>query len=347
MLTHACVAIQLLGAATAPDATQALQQRCDGILGAGQCRLAQAGGDGAASTGAPNAAACWQATVTRSSDDTAASVVVRSGGTGAGRSARRDLTFQARDERTERWATLGLVVAALVTMEEHSADARTDPDAAAPVPTTADATAPASPARPWFSRDPAVPARLTVAQQAAEPSHPAPRVADLRVLAVGDVGRLPWTTLGVRLGATFEIVRYLDVELGGAYLTSTGTAAIPVASGGTGGGHFNLWSMTLGLCPQSRLASRLTGHVCAGGDLGATTANGFGVADTARATAWVGSAWFGFDSQLHLSRHLALVAEYKTEVALRRPVFVIDGAGSVYQPSRYSLNLGLGVAAVF
>jgi hypothetical protein len=50
---------------------------------------------------------------------------------------------------------------------------------------------------------------------------------------------------------------------------------------------------------------------------------------------------------LHLWRHLGLVAEYKTEVALSRPVFTIDGAGNVYEPSRYSINLGLGIAAVF
>ena len=345
MLTHACVAIQLLGAAAVPDGAQALQQRCDGILGAGQCRVVDAGGDGATSASVPNPAACWRATVTRASDDASASVVVHAAGANPGRSARRDLTFQARDELTERWATLGLVIAALVTLEEHSADASPASETVAPT-AAAGATPPAGPSRPWFSRDPAVPARLTVAVQP-EPPRTVPRVADLRVLAIGDVGRLPWTTLGARLAATFQVVRYLDVEIGGAYLTSTGTAAIPVAGGGTGGGHFNLWSATLGLCPHSQLAMRLTGHVCAGGDLSATTASGFGVAETAQATAWVGHAWFGFDSELHLSRHLALIAEYKTEAALRRPVFAIDGAGNVYQPSRYSVNLGLGLAAVF
>jgi hypothetical protein len=345
MLTHACVAIQLLGAPATPDGAQALQQRCDGILGAGQCRVVDARGNPATSASVPGAAACWQATVTRASNDTAASVVVRAAGAPDERGERRDLTFQARDELNERWATLGLVIAALVTLEEHSADASpaSEAVAAAGPPGT---TPPIGPSRPWFSRDPAVPARLTVSVQP-EPPRTLPRVADLRVLAMGDVGRLPWTTLGARLAATFQVVRYLDLEVGGAYLTSIGTAAIPVAGGGTGGGHFNLWSATLGLCPHSELAMRLTGHVCAGGDLSATTASGFGVAETAQTTAWVGHAWFGFDSELHLSRHLALIAEYKTEAALRRPVFVIDGAGNVYQPSRVSVNLSLGLAAVF
>ncbi len=344
MLTHACVAIQLLGAAPAPDAVQALEQRCDGILGASQCRLA--GGDGAASDAVPGMAACWQATVTRSTDDTAASIVVRAAGAPAGRAARRDLTFQSRDELTERWATMGLVLAALVTLEEHSAESRAASEAAGPAP-TAGAAPPANPARPWFSRDPAVPARSTLVVQPTDPTRTPPRVAELRVLAVGDIGRLPWTTLGARLAATSQVTRYLDIEVGGAYLRSTGSAAIPVASGGTGGGHFNLWSTTLGLCPHPQLELRLTGHVCAGGELDATTASGFGVAETAQATVWNGGVWFGFDAELHLSRHVALVGESKTELAFRRPVFTIDGAGNVYQPSRYSLNLGLGVAAVF
>ena len=332
MLTHACVAIQLLAPA-APDAVQALQQRCDGILGAGECRLADDVASIAANAG-PAASACWNATVTRTADDTSASVVVRAGGAAAGRAARRDLTFQARDDLRERWATLGLVIAALVTLEEHPADAGTTPGIGVAAAPTAEAPAPP-------------PAPVTIASRSHESPPAPPRIADLRVLAVADFGRLPWATFGARLAAMLEPVRYLDVEVGGAYLKSTGTAAIPVADGGSGGGHFNLWSMTLGLCPHPQLALRLTGHVCVGGDLSATTASGFGVAETAQATAWVGHVWFGFDAELHLTRHLALVAEYKTELALDRPVFTIDGAGNVYQPSRYSINVGLGLAAKF
>jgi len=344
MLTHACVAIQLLGTAAAPDAVLALQQRCDGILGAGECRLAADGGHDGASAAGNGGSACWRATVARAADDAAASVVVSAPGAGAGPAAHRDVMFQPRDELTERWATLGLVIAALVTLEEHSADASATPGSAAAAPTPAPS---ANAGRPWFSRDRALPAPVTVGVGPEEPSRALPHLDDVRMLAVADRGRLPWATYGARLAATLQTVRYLDLEVSGAYLTSSGTGATTLADGGTGGGHFNLWSMTLGICPQSRLGARLTGHVCAGGDASRTSATGFGAAETAHDTVWVTSAWLGFDSLFHLTRHLALVAEYKMEIAVNRPVFVIGDASPVFQSSRLSQNLGLGVAAAF
>jgi hypothetical protein len=347
MLTHVCVAIQLLGTPAAPDAVQALQQRCEGILGAGECRLAAASapdGDGdGARAGGNGGDGCWRASVARTADDAADSVVVSAPGAIAGHPAHREVTFQSRDELTERWATLGLVIAALVTLEEHSADASARPGPAAAAPA---AETPAGPGRPWFSRDRSLPAPVTIVAGPADPSRAPPRLTDLRLLAVADFGRLPWATFGARLGTTLELVRYLDVEVSGAYLTSTGTGAISVADGGTGGGHFNLWSMALGLCyPQH--GTRLSGHTCAGGDVGATSATGFGVAETAHRTVWVPNAWFGFDSMFHLTRHLSLVAEYKVEVAVNRPIFVISSASPIFQASRFSQNVGLGLAAAF
>jgi hypothetical protein len=346
MLTHACVAIQLLGTPAAPDAVRALEQRCEGILGAGECRLAAANapdGDGASAAGNNGGDACWRATVARTGDDAAASVVVSAPGAVAGQAAHREVTFQTRDELTERWATLGLVIAALVTLEEHSAKARASPGdaAAAPTPET-----PGSAGRPWFSRDRSLPPPVTIAVGPTDPSRAPPRLTDLRLLAVADFGRLPWATFGARLAATLELARYLDLEVSGAYLTSTGTGAVSVADGGTGGGHFNLWSMALGLCvPQH--GTKLSGHTCAGGDVSATSATGFGVAETSHQTVWVPNIWFGFDSLFHLTRHLALVVEYKVEVAVTRPVFVISNASPVFQASRFSQNLGLGLAAAF
>lgn len=331
MITHICVALQLLGPPVAPDAVQALQQRCDSILGAGECRLRQ-----------DHASACWLATVVRTEDDAVATVVVSGPGVAAGRVAQQDLTFQASDELTDRWATLGLVVAALVTREEHAA-------AASPPPATATA-APRAASPPlatgaWFSRDRSTPAAIS--EQPEESSDAPLHLADVRVLGVADIGRLPWATVGGRLGATFGLVHHLDVELGGAFLTSTGTGAMPVAGGGTGGAHFNLWSITLGLCPQSRVNARLTGHVCVGGDVDVTTATGTDIAQPVHANVWVPNAWFGFDSAFRLTRHLALVAEFKAEVAASRPAFLISGGAPFFQASRFSENVAFGIAGAF
>jgi hypothetical protein len=146
----------------------------------------------------------------------------------------------------------------------------------------------------------------------------------------------------------FQLARYVNLQVGGTYLASTGSAPLPVASGGTGGGHFHLWSMALGICPHPQYRfGRLGGHVCGGYDLSATTATGFGVAETASATAWVNHLWLGFDAELLLTHHLALIADFKTERALSTPAFTIDGAGTVFQPSPYSINTSLGIAAVF
>lgn len=190
-------------------------------------------------------------------------------------------------------------------------------------------------------------ATVDISAQPEGPSHAPLRLADLRLLGVADIGRLPWATVGARLAATFGLVRVLDLELGGSYLTSTGTGAISVADGGTGGAHFSLWSMTVGLCGKSLVVGRLSGHTCVGGDVGVTTASGFGVAEPAQKTVWVPNAWFGFDSAVRLTHHLALVAEFKGEVAVARPVFVINNASPVFQPSRFSENMALGVAATF
>ena len=103
MLTHVCVAIQLLGTPAAPDAVRALQQRCEGILGAGECRLAAAStpdGDRASAAG-KGGDACWRATVARTGDDAAASVVVSAPGAvcRASRPARADVPVARRGHR--------------------------------------------------------------------------------------------------------------------------------------------------------------------------------------------------------------------------------------------------------
>ncbi len=334
MITHVCVAIQLLGAAAAPDAVQALQQHCDSVLGAGECRMARDG----SSDGKTE---CWRATLVRTVDDVMASIVVDGSDAAAGHVAQRDVTFQSNDERTDRWATLGLVIAALVTQQEHAA--------ASTPPATATAAPAAEPRPPtgshWFSRDRSETEPATISEEL-ESSHELLHLADVRLLAVADVGRLPWATVGARLAATSGVTRYLDVEIGFAYLASTGAAAIPMSAGG-GGVHFNLLSATLGLCPRSRVNTRLTGHVCLGGDVAEMTATAFGPAQPERAHAWLPNAWVGFDSALRLTRHLALVAEFKTELAVTGPPLIVGAGTAIFQASRLTENVAFGIAGTF
>lgn len=338
MITQVCVAIQLLGAPAAPEAVQALQQRCDSVLGTGECRITRDGINGDKND-------CWRATLVRTVDDGMASVVVGGSGAAAGHAAQRDVTFQSNDERTDRWATLGLVIAALVTQEEHAA-------ASTPAATATSPPAETPTGSSWFSRDRSAPA--TISEQPEEPSYGPLHLADLRLLGVYDSGRLPSATVGGRLSGTFGLVHHLDLEIGGAYLTSTGTISVPNAIGTNGGIHLDLRSLTLGLCPQSRISAGLSGHVCVGGDLGLMRVTATGVADSNSGVRLLPSVWVGFDSAVQLTRHLALVAEYKAEVAVEETPSIIianvNNSGSnnrVFQPSRFSENVAVGVAGTF
>jgi hypothetical protein len=335
MITHVCVAIQLLGAPAPPDATQALQEHCDSVLGAGECRLTRDGTN-------DDKNQCWRATVVRTADDVMATVVVGGSGAAGGRVAQRDVKFQSNDERTDRWATLGLVVAALVNQEEHAAAA-----SAATAPTSA---TPPRADKHWPSRDRSEAEPATISGDVEESTHERLHLADVRLLGVADMGRLPWATVGARVAATTGLTRHLDLEIGFAYLTSTGAAVIP-----SGGGiHFSLSSATLGLCQQSGVNRNLTGHICVGADLAEMTATSVGSTQPQSLRHFLPNAWFGFDSALRLTRHLALIAEYKGEVSVATPpsVMIANTVANadmikVYQASRFSQNVALGVAGVF
>lgn len=341
MITHVCVAIQLLGTAAAPDAVQALRQHCDSILGDGECRMTSEGsGEGESE--------CWRATLVRTADDAVASVVVGGSGAAAGRVAQRDVKFQSNDQRTDRWATLGLVIAALVTQEEHAAAASAPPANAPAVPATETLSPTGS---SWFSRDRSAP--NTIAEQPEE-VHGLMHLADLRLLGVWDAGRLPWATVGGRVSATFGLVHHLDLEIGGTYLVSTAAIAPPGGSGGTGKIHFDLRSLTVGLCPRSRVSPRLSGHVCAGGDIGLMTVSAPDDPTSQNGYLFLPDVWLGFDSMIQLTGHLALVIEYKAEVIIRQPPSVLAASDNllgsttrIFQSERFSENTAIGVAGTF
>src|SRR5690349_16655759 len=114
LAAQACVAVEVAGAPAAQEQRAALERRCSEILGARRCRIV---------TQADDTAACWHARVTTEGGDppAEASVVLADETEPLHAPVRRDITFRPNDVVVERWATLGLVIAALVTVEEHSA----------------------------------------------------------------------------------------------------------------------------------------------------------------------------------------------------------------------------------
>src|SRR5450432_1912982 len=113
---QACVAVEISVSTAAQDQRAALERRCSDILGAHRCRIVGPG-EGDASVG------CWQVVVTTEGGvtPTDASVILDDPTDPSHAPVKRDVTFRPNDAIAERWATLGLVIAALVTVEEHSA----------------------------------------------------------------------------------------------------------------------------------------------------------------------------------------------------------------------------------
>jgi hypothetical protein len=306
---QACVAVEIAGPTAADEPRVALERRCSEILGAGRCRIVL-----------PDdvAAGCWRARVTPAADATPEASVVLSDPTEPAREpVRRDLTFRANDAPGERWATLGLVIAALVTVEEHSAaeEVQSGPIEGGGFAPVVEAPAPA-------------PARFV-------PS------GALAAAAVATVGALPRPAIGGRLELVFGGER-----VGG---TARGTIfpASSRATVGAAGGDFDQWSVGAGLCG---LAARgpWRARLCVGADLARTHARGFGVAETNAASAWWEAAWLGAAAERRLGAHLALVAAAEGAAHLRRPTFAIEGAqASVFTPAPASATVSLGLAVPF
>ncbi|HVU52234.1 MAG TPA: hypothetical protein VHL80_16160 [Polyangia bacterium] len=314
---QACVAVQITGAPAAEERAD-LERRCSDILGARRCRIVAPG------EGAPGGPACWQILVaTDGRDPPAEASVVLSDPTDATQATvRRDVTFRANDAAAERWATLGLVIAALVTVEENSA-------------------AEAGPAQSWNAAGagfhPDVGAR-----RGAPPSAPS-RPVDLeaRASAVGALGLLPDATVGARV--ELSAVR--------GHLAVAGRATVfpgdsRVTLGGPAVAELQLWAAGLGLCGRGA-RGRWGGRACLGGDLARTSAHGAGVSETNTAVRWWASTWLGLSVELRLWQHLALTAEVEGAVVLVRPAFAIYGVPSTFTSSAVGGTLALGVAVPF
>jgi hypothetical protein len=315
---QACVAIEIAGSPAAQEQRAALEQRCSEILGLRRCRIVASGGD-------DMNAACWQARVSTEGGDgdtpTAASVVLSDGTEPQHPPVRRDVTFRPNDAVAERWTTLGLVIAALVTVEEHSAAE------AAPA-------APPGQAEGGFS---------PVIGTGGAPAVPrVPLEGELRASGVAAIGVLPQAALGARLEASLARGHLQFLVRGTAF--PEGARASLDANGA--GGQIDLWSAGLGFCGVGA-DGRWGLRACAGGDVARMSAHGVGVAETSSALAWWGWLWTGASAELRVARHLALTLDVEAALLLRRPTFAIEGVSTVFTPSPVGGALALGVAVPF
>jgi hypothetical protein len=313
LAAQACVAVEVAGAPAAQEQRAALERRCSEILGTRRCRIV---------TQADDTAACWHARVTTEGGDppAEASVVLADETEPAHAPVRRDITFRPNDAVVERWATLGLVIAALVTVEEHSA--------AEAAPGT-----PPGPENAGFSP-------VIVAPATPAPSEPLE--GELRALGAVSFGYLPAAALGARLEASLARGHVMGVARGTLY--PQGTRATFSAAGA--GGDVDLWSAGLGLCGRAG-SGPWGGRVCAGGDVARMHTSGVGVAETNSAAAWWGAAWVGAGAALRVASHLALTLELEGAALLQRPTFAIYGAQSTFTPASVGGTLALGLAVPF
>jgi hypothetical protein len=318
---QACVAVEITGSPAA-EQRSALERRCSEILGARRCRLVEVprGADG------QSGSACWQVVVaTDGGGDTPAeaSVVLSDPSDPQHAPVRRDVTFRPNDAVAERWATLGLVIAALVTVEEHSA-------------------AEAAPAAPWDASGGGFAPAPEGLRATPAPAPGAPFEVEARAAAVGALGLLPEAALGVRV----------ELSVGRGHVALLGRATVfpessRAALGATGaGGELQLAAAGLGLCGMGA-RGRWGGRACLGGDVARTTARGSGVSETNSATSWWGATWLGVAGEVRLLRHLALTAEVEGAVTFLRPTYAIYGVSSTFTAAPLAGAVALGVAVPF
>jgi hypothetical protein len=317
---QACVAVEIIGSPAPAEQRAALERRCSDILGARRCRIVAPGQSGM------DGPACWQVVVTTGGGDppSDASVVLNDVTDPEHVPVRRDVTFRPNDVIPERWATLGLVIAALVTVEEHSAAEET-------------------PVTPFNSAGGGF-APAVEANGGASPLAPSsPLAGEVRVVAVVAIGLLPEGALGVR--AEGSLARRWLALVARATVFPTDSRTTLSARGA--GGEVQVSAVGLGLCGVIGGRGRLGGRACLGGDVARTGARGFGVSETNAVVAWWQTAWAAASAELRIYHHLALTLDVEGDVLFERPTFGIHGAPTTFTPSPVAGVVAVGLAVPF
>ncbi|HVR63388.1 MAG TPA: hypothetical protein VMU50_15915 [Polyangia bacterium] len=304
MLLPPCVAIELDAKQSAASSAAIVVDRCDVVLGQGRCHLVVDGPPGDEEAAAPR---CWRARVQAPTDaPLAATVVLHDPARPERRTVQRSVEFLPRDAPIDRWATLGLLIAALVTIEEHSA-------------TEADSDAESRAARALEAERAAALLKASLPRES--------RVAfDLRASALLAHGMMPGWAFGVRGEANLGSEHWKG-QARVSYLPSRSEAG---SAGGRQGGDFRLLAFGLGACRAGGGARRISARLCAGGDLNVTDVQGYGVTEPAQHTVAWGSLWVGLGVELRVFSHAALFAGIDGSVGLKRPSFTLD-SGNFYQ----------------
>jgi hypothetical protein len=319
MILPPCVSIELNANQPSLSSAAIVEERCGAILGKDRCHVSL----GSSSSQEGNAS-CWLASIDAANDvPLVATVVLRNPAHPERRDVERSVEFRQRDAPPDRWATLGLLIAALVTIEEHSATPAPDAD---------------SPDAAQRLRDAE---RAAALLRATEPPPTAPRriAVDLRASALLATGMVPGTAWGLR-GEVAIGTRRLAGLVRFSYLPSRTetTPAVPRQ-----GGDFQLWAPGIGLSWKSGEAHRLSIRICGGGDLNITAGQGFGISEPAQRTVQWGSLWAGLAGQLRLFSHAFLVAGLEGTAAIKRPSFTLN-SGDLYTVPPVGAYASLGLA---
>jgi hypothetical protein len=324
-----CVAIDLEAPAAAPYSVAVLAARCDAILGAGHCRINRAA---SAAEGPTNEErACWRATVRASgSAPSSAAVVLHDPERTGAAAADHAVSFRAFDASDDRWASLGLLVAALVTVTEN---AHRDGKSAIEALTAAEPLAKPKPD----------PTATTVTATTDAPGTRPDLSVDLRASGLFALGLLPGLAWGGRIEAAVGN-DWLAAVARIAYLPMR-TRALPETS--QQGGEFQLTTFGLGGCVPGPDRSNGNLRLCVGGDVYATKGRGFGVAEPTTTNAYSGAAWVNTSARWPLGDNAALWFAVESAAAVLRPRFKIEGGSEVYRPAPISANASLGLSATY
>ncbi len=213
-----------------------------------------------------------------------------------------------------------------------------DPDAVRGAPPGPPPPAPPPPESP-------VPSRPQQQQTRIEPAASGARVALVPVV-LGTAGVLPGTAFGVGVTAFLRPVR--------AWALAVSAHDLPAVSGRSlarpeTGGNFSLAGGAAQLCRVSGNGTDVGGigtlmRFCGGLNLDRLTATGFGVTDPGRASTWLVAAQTTVGMEWMLTARLGFSLSLGATMPISRPLFVLDGVGTVWRPSAVGARLGMGVA---